>query len=196
MSEYGIILAAGGSTRMGEPKALLQLDGQPLVRRAIDAVREAGAQPLVVLGHRSPDIATRIDTATYVVNPDWRDGMSTSLRCGVESLPPGVERALVLTVDQPDVTGALLTALLEPCRSGRDAAGTRYADGSLGVPACFHARLFAELSGARGDVGARGVLRSAKFDIASIDAPRQTLDVDTPEQWAAYLETRRREDTT
>jgi CTP:molybdopterin cytidylyltransferase MocA len=196
VSEYGIILAAGGSSRMGEPKPLLELDGEPLVSRAVRTVRAAGADPLVVLGHGASQITPHVRDAQSVVNAHWRAGMSASLRLAVSRLPDQAIRTLVLTVDQPDVDADLLGLLLDACRQGADAAGTRYPDASVGVPACFNATLFARLTTTSGDSGAREVLRSGQFDIAAIDAPNQTIDVDTPEQWAAYLDARQRRETT
>lgn len=186
MTDYGIILAAGASRRMGQPKQLLELDGTTLVERAIEAVRQAGARPLVVLGARAPEIAERI-RADYVVNADWQRGMGVSLARGVEALPDNARRALVLAVDQPDVDAELLRALLADCEAPSEASATRYSDRTLGVPACFRAPLFEALEGRSQDVGARDLLRSGAYRVAEVPARQRAFDIDTPEDWRNYL---------
>lgn len=190
MSDHGIILAAGASSRMEQPKALLELDGVPLVCRAVDAVRQVGATPRVVLGAHADEIERHLDSVESVSNPDWRGGMASSLRCGVESLPDDAERALVLTVDQPDVDADLLAALLHACDAPNLASASTYPDGTLGVPACFHAQLFDALCETSGDSGARHILRSGHWPVAPVDADGRTTDVDTATQWAEYLDSR------
>ena len=186
MTDYGIILAAGGSRRMGQPKQLLELDGTTLVQRAIQTVRQAGAQPLVVRGSKATEIAERLE-ADHVVNAEWQRGMGSSLACGIAALPDEAERALVLTVDQPDVDADLLGSLLDTCEAPTDAAATLYPDGVLGVPACFRASLFEALEGCSEDTGARELLRSGEHRVAEIPAQQRAVDIDTPDDWTTYL---------
>lgn len=190
MTDHAIILAAGASERMGRPKQLLELDGIPLLTRMVRMARDVGAEPLVVLGAHSDAVTPSADGARSLYNPNWSDGMGSSLALGAAALPQRASRALVLAIDQPDVDPALLEALLDACDSDHDASATRYEDGRLGVPACFGPSMFDELRDAHGDAGARRFLRSADYEVAAVPARSREVDVDTPGDWRAYLESR------
>ncbi|MCM2249826.1 MAG: NTP transferase domain-containing protein, partial [Geothrix sp.] len=106
-----IILAAGSGRRMGGPKALLQLDGETLLRRVARAALEAGCAPVMaVVGDWDPGLGGLAVRA--LVHPEASEGMASSLRLGLSALPPHVETALLLAVDQPAVDAALLRNLL------------------------------------------------------------------------------------
>lgn len=182
-----IILAAGGSSRMGRPKALLEIDGQTLLERAVDTARAAGAEPLVVLGGDAERIRPHTAGARTIINDDWSKGMGTSLAWGMTVLGDDVERVLVLAVDQPAVDAALLERLAAACDDTVDAAATRYDDGVLGVPACFGPALFDTLRTLDGDQGARALLRSDAYRVAEVPSDGAAVDVDTPEQWRAFV---------
>ncbi len=172
-----VILAAGASRRLGEPKQLVRLDRETLLERAVRVAVEAGCSPiLVVLGAASEQILAQssLAPAQVVLNPEWEEGMASSVRAGIRALPPQTEAALLLTCDQPTVTAQHLQrlatgALLEPVAS-------RYA-GRHGVPAYLPANTFAELLQLSGDQGARHLLAAAR----AIDLPGGEIDVDTPE---------------
>ncbi len=176
MKAAGIILAAGASTRLGEPKQLVRIAGECLLERAARTAREAGCSPVVVvLGAHANEIADACDlgSAQVVLNAAWAEGMAASLRAGILSLEADVERALVMTCDQPTVTAAHLRRLLELCLDAPVASS--YA-GRRGVPACFPAIAFAQLLQLKGDAGAKGLLESAMM----VELIGGELDVDTP----------------
>jgi CTP:molybdopterin cytidylyltransferase MocA len=112
-----VVLAAGGSRRLGRPEQLLPLAGRPLLQHAIDAASEAGlADLVVVLGHDAEAVAAAIHLpsgAVTVVNPRYREGQSTSLRAGLCALAPGVSAALVLLGDQPAVSVGAIRAVVD-----------------------------------------------------------------------------------
>jgi molybdenum cofactor cytidylyltransferase len=181
-----VVLAAGGSSRLGRPKQLLWHRGRSLLRRAAEEALASGCEPVVVVlgaeaGRLAPELAGL--PVKPVVNERWADGMSTSLRLGVEALGPVVEACVLLLCDQPSVTAALLRGLVEAHRHGHRLAGCEYGD-ALGVPALFDRSLFPELLNLGGDRGARPVLAAHAAEAARIAFPEGVLDIDTPEDAA------------
>lgn len=184
-----LVLAAGASSRMGRPKALLEIGGRTLVARAADAAREAGLAPvIVVLGSDAAALreSLRGARAALVENAAWATGMASSIRCGVAALPEEAEAVVLLPCDQPAVSADLLARLVALRRErGLPMAACRYA-GALGPPALFARERFGELLALGGDEGARGLLRRAPESVAVLDFPEGAFDVDTPEDWARW----------
>ena len=138
---------------------------------------QGGCSPiLVVLGASSEAILAQssLAPAEVVLNPDWEEGMASSIRVGIRALSPNIEAALLLTCDQPTVTTAHLRRLSS--EASMEPVASRYA-GRHGVPAYFPANTFAELLQLSGDQGARHLLAAAR----AIDLPGGEIDVDTPE---------------
>lgn len=181
-----IVLAAGGSSRHGSPKQLRRIDGKSLVRRAADTVLESGFRPgVVVLGSSFEAILPELEGsgADVVVNPQWREGVSSSIRAGlarVRSAAPQAEAVLIFLADQPLVEGGLLRSLAGRYARGPERAVACRYEGVLGPPAIFSHALFERLEALTGDEGARSLLRSAGLPVASIDFPDAALDIDTP----------------
>ena len=182
----GVVLAAGGSARLGRPKQLEMLGGERLLSRAIRVAEEAGLSPIVVvLGAAAEEVLAGVDCrqAVVVVNEEWREGIASSIRTGIAYLDREKTRgAILIPCDQPAITGEHLRRLIPESREEVRASG--YA-GQVGIPAFFASARFADLLGLRGDVGAKGLLRTAD----AIELPGGELDVDTP---AALQEARER----
>jgi molybdenum cofactor cytidylyltransferase len=167
-----IVLAAGASTRLGQPKQLVEIGGETLLQRAVRTAREAGCDPVVVvLGAAAEQILKRCDLSDAIVamNSEWQQGMASSVRAGLAATS-GAEGVVLTTCDQPAVTAAHLRALM----ATDSVTASAYA-GRRGVPAYFPAALFAELMRLRGDAGARDLLHEA----ATVDLAGGELDVDT-----------------
>lgn len=171
-----IILAAGASRRLGRPKQLELHEGATLLRRAV-AAAGACAPILVVTGFRAPDMAAELAglDVEVVVNPEWEEGMASSIRAGVRALPAGAQGALFLVCDQPAVDAELVGRLLAAFQGAPVACAYR---GVRGIPALLPARAFPALLALRGDRGARGLLQGP--DVVEIPFPRGDWDVDEP----------------
>lgn len=188
MSVAAIVLAAGRSTRMGGPNKLLaDLDGKPLVRHVVEAALASAARPvLVVTGHESARIEdglTRIDRLSFVHNPHFADGLSTSLRTALAALPGGAMGAVILLGDMPRVTAALVDRLVAVFAASPQAAAIVPVHGGLrGNPVLLARRIFGDVARLTGDQGARAMLAD-RPDVVEIeiDDPAVALDIDTPE---------------
>jgi 8-oxo-dGTP diphosphatase len=185
-----VVLAAGASTRMGEPKLLLPLRGKSLVRRVVEeAVASRAKQTIVVTGaHREPiERELRGLPVKLVHNPEYAEGMSTSLRAGLRAARTAVDAALILLADQPLVDRHVLDSLIELYgRSGAAIVQPSYG-GQPGNPVLWDRRLFGELMAEQGDRGGREILRRRAAEVARLELPDTRLrqDVDTPEAYAA-----------
>lgn len=201
MSDEGcaaIILAAGASTRLGQPKQLVPIEGEPLLLRTVRMAREADCAPiLAVLGHESERIRVLLAglSVVPVVNLDWPEGMGSSLRCSItmlahiDPLPPAV---LLLVCDQIALTAQFLRELRRAHASSRAGiAASRYA-GRAGVPAIFSSRYYPELREAGGDRGARDVLQRYAADVELIDFVDGDKDLDTPDELRELQQSRQR----
>ena len=192
-----ILLAAGASTRMGQPKQLLLVDGQPLLRKvAISGLTAPVALIVVVLGANAPQITPCLAglDLRLLINPDWAEGMGSSLRFAMAHLRdnhPELTETIVALADQPDLTDDHLARLIEVQRTtGRTIVASTY-DGVRGPPVLFAARHFPELLALRGDTGARGLLKTHAADVATVPLPVGP-DLDTPADYQAYSARARR----
>lgn len=187
-----MILAAGQSSRLGRPKQLLDLDGQPLLTHVL---RNAAASDLdevvLVLGHRAAEIAGAVGAwgQRTVVNPDFAAGQSTSLRTGLGALDPRAEAVLFLLGDQPRVTPEIINALLAAYRATGRAIVQPLYGGQPGNPVLFARPLFPELAAVTGDQGARAIVRAHAADVGrvSVSGGPPPRDVDTAADYAALL---------
>ncbi|HEV7732058.1 MAG TPA: nucleotidyltransferase family protein [Candidatus Binatia bacterium] len=181
-----VVLAAGGSSRMGQPKQLLPYRGTSLLRHAATEAVASRCRPVtVVLGHAAERLAPEIADLPVrtVVNRVWTTGMASSIRTGIETVldvDPGAEAAVLMLCDQPLVSAPLLDALVNTWRStGRSIVASDYG-GGLGVPAIFARCWFDDLRCLRGDVGAKAMLRTHAAHVALVPFPGGAIDVDSP----------------
>jgi len=179
-----VILAAGGSTRLGQPKQLVHVAGQPLVRRTAQTAIDSGCSSVVVvLGSAAAVVRTAVDDlpVRYVTNPSWMEGVGTSIACGVRVVADHqLAGCLVLPCDQIMLTAVILTALVNRFRQGDEqVVASRYA-GTVGPPAIFAPELFGHLMKLRGDNGAKRILQ-ASSRTATVNFPGGELDIDTEE---------------
>jgi len=180
MPVAAVILAAGASSRLGEPKQLVLLAGERLLERAARVAAEAGCEPVVVvLGSQAHAIQAgcALSHAIVVVNDAWAEGMASSIRCGVAQVA-SCEAVIVMTCDQPAVTAAHLRSLI--ALGANEPVASSYS-GRHGVPAYFPLRYLSALGELQGDAGARSLLESA----SAVELAGGDLDIDTPEALTA-----------
>lgn len=179
-----VILAAGASTRLGQAKQLIEVGGERLLRRTARLALEAGCAPVVVvLGCEAERMRAELAglSVAVAVNPEWREGMGSSLRCGVSSLDAtGLVSILLLVCDQARLTGDHLRALLtRHAAAGLAITASQYA-GRAGVPAIFAAKLVPELLACAGDRGAREVIRRDAARVQVVEWAEGATDIDEP----------------
>ncbi|WP_305909961.1 nucleotidyltransferase family protein [Methylomarinum sp. Ch1-1] len=178
---YAIILAAGASSRLGRPKQLLRWQNRSLLEQAIaNATSLLPGRVLVVLGAHAEAIET--DTALanvhVVYNPDWREGIASSIRAGIHALPASTEAALMLLCDQPLLAQSHLETLINAWRREPSRIAASHYHDAPGVPALFPAAYFGELLKLQGDKGAKRLLHQHRQTLAAIPLQAAALDID------------------
>ncbi|GBD44765.1 Molybdenum cofactor cytidylyltransferase [bacterium HR40] len=190
-----LVLAAGRSTRMGgENKLLLEVGGKAMVRRVVEALAASPARPIVVVtGHERERIEAALVglPVTFVHNPAYCEGLSTSLRAGIEALPEDCDGTLVCLGDMPRLTAPLIERLLgafAPERGQSIVVPT--CGGRRGNPVLFGRAFFDEMKRIAGDVGARHILLAYPEAVVEVETgdPAVLVDVDTPEAFAQLRE--------
>lgn len=182
MNVGAVLLAAGASVRMGRPKQLLQVRGEPLVRRiAKTALRSKVESVVVVLGCRAAEIAPVLEDLPVLLaaNGSWEQGLATSIQAGLASLPPGTEAALLLTCDQPALDARVLNRLIKAAGDDPLArVACAYGD-TVGIPALFGRGWFPRFRQLRGDRGAKTLLQGE--GVVEVAWEAGARDLDTPE---------------
>lgn len=172
----GLLLAAGRGSRLGQPKALVEFEGERLVDRGVRLLEEGGCHPVVVvLGAAT----VQVRGAVTVRNPDWASGMGSSLRVGLAALPQEAESVVVALVDQPLIRPGAVRALIG---SGAGLAVATYG-GRRRNPVLIAREHFAEVAElAVGDVGARPFMKAHPELVTAVpcDEHGDPADIDTP----------------
>lgn len=184
-----VILAAGGSTRMGRPKQLLRYRGQTLIRRVTEL---ALALPLheivIVLGHRAEEMRHELQglpiRSTH--NPHWQRGMGSSIATGMAEIDPQARAVLILLVDQPKLTPALVERIIHAWEAGSELVVADYGN-TIGVPALFGHEYFDALRQLDTQGGAKQILQAHAQDAVHIPFPGGNFDVDTPEDYERLM---------
>lgn len=186
-----VILGAGKSSRMGGPNKLLaRLDGKSLIRHAAEAACGAKlAQTVLVTGYLTEKIegeVTGLDLQT-VFNPDFADGMASSIRAGLNALHPEVDAVVILLGDMPRITSADITQMISAYTEGSNSLiVTATADGKRGNPVLWDRRFFDALRTLSGDIGARHIIAENRGMVTEVELGiAARLDLDTPEALAA-----------
>ena len=189
----GIVLAAGRSRRMGEPKAMLAAGDETFLQHAVRALQEGGcAYVVVVTGSLDGEAALRIAEdaaeldAGIAVNPAAQSEQADSLRIGLAALPPEALAAVVAPVDVPDVSGALVRAVIDAfIRTGAPVA-LPAREGRHGHPVLFARRVFGELMQADLPQGARTVVHAHAAELAPVPVDALPVDLDTPDDYRRW----------
>jgi molybdenum cofactor cytidylyltransferase len=187
-----IVLAAGASTRMGEPKQLLAISGQTLLARAVEAALAAPVWPvIVVVGANAERIRPTLARFPVLVveNSSWPEGMASSIRAGVTALRQfarSLDGAAIILCDQPALSSGTIQRLIaEQKRTGLGIAAAHYL-GRRAAPALFMREHFDTLISLTGEAGARILLNGDPTLVAAVEMPELAVDLDTPADVAAW----------
>jgi molybdenum cofactor cytidylyltransferase len=177
-----VVLAAGGSGRLGQPKQLLQFGGQSLVRRAVAAALGADCAPVaVVLGAEAERLKRELVDLeiVFVPNEDWPRGIGSSIRRGVAALRD-CNAIAILACDQPHVDQNVLKNLIRTQPETQKPIVACAYSATLGIPALFVRDYFDRLLSLADEEGAKALIKAQPHDVASVDFPRGAIDIDTP----------------
>jgi nicotine blue oxidoreductase len=193
-SVAGILLAAGGGSRLGRPKALVEIGGQTLAARGAGLLRAGGADPIIVVTGAAP---VDLPDVTLVTNPDWRTGMGSSLVAGLTAardLPPdgpgGCHAVVIALADQPLIGAEAVRRLIAAHAAGATVAVAAY-DGRARNPVLIgHEHWDEVLATTTGDAGARPFLRAHPDLVTAVDCTGtgRPDDIDTPSDLARVIE--------
>ena len=180
-----VILAAGESSRFGRPKQLVQFRGKSLVRRAVNAAKDANCSAIVVvLGSKREQIERELKETDAIVaeNQNWQRGIGSSIRVGVESAvnqAPDIEAIVLLTCDQPFVKTDTIKCLIAMREKTKKAIVASSYSQTLGVPALFDRSCFQELLALDDETGAKTIILSNRERVAELLFPEGKIDIDT-----------------
>lgn len=188
-----LILAAGSSSRMGKPKQLLKVSGEPLILRTLRiGLASAVKRICIVLGHQAKEIKAVLNdqSVEVVVNQQWEKGMGNSLKYGLGKIlqsRPETSAVLTLVCDQPLITTHHLNELLHQYISSRKPIITSGYTDVQGVPAIFDRSIFPELLSIDDHQGAKQVIEKITERVATVPFTGGEIDLDTPEDYDAFV---------
>ena len=183
-------MAAGGSSRLDSPKQLLRWGDTVLINHCIEVIIQAEIHPIkVVLGSRAEEISTVLDLSgiEILLNPRWKDGMSTSIICGLNMLPENIDGSFIFLADQPFITTELIRAIIAKFNKTDIEIVAPRVNGQQCNPVLFRRSFFPELMTISGDYGAKSLISQHK--VAWVDWPdeRLLLDIDSSEDYRSAL---------
>ena len=188
-----IVLAAGESKRMGRPKQLLEWQGKPLLQHSLESlINSAVDEIILVLGHEADRIRATLPALPIkiVINPDYQQGMASSLRRGLLAADRSSEAFLVLLADQPGIGPEIMNTIIRTFRQADPRRGIvrPVCRGRRGHPVLIGAQYREEVLRLQGDLGARQILMNHPGDVLEIDVEDNAIleDIDTPEEYQNY----------
>jgi len=190
----GIILAAGASTRIGEPKQLLKVEGETLLDRMLDhALNSALDYVVLVLGFQAQQIKEGLKTdlrhpgLKIVENKQHAEGISSSIIAGLSAVEDAYDHIMILLADMPFITTTLINRLLHQYLASRLALGAISTKGRRSHPVILGRQFYGELHRLKGDLGARGLFRKYADQLCLVETEEdyEDVDIDTPEDYLA-----------
>jgi molybdenum cofactor cytidylyltransferase len=189
-----IILAAGESRRMGKTKQLLDVGGKPLLQHILDRIRQTEVDEVIlVLGHEAERIQKKVSTpgVKVVLNPDYRQGMITSIRQGLQALDPRSEAFFIVLGDQPGIEPKVYNLLIQEFRTRfpRKTILLPTYKGKRGHPALFSVKYRPEAFRIEGDRGFRKVLEMYPQEVFLVELESESIvnDLDTPQDYQNFI---------
>jgi molybdenum cofactor cytidylyltransferase len=192
---YGIlILAAGNSSRLGEPKQLLRYKGKTLISNVVDAATSVvPTRVTAVTGANAELISNELSksSVSIVYNPHWQEGMSSSIRIGITHLKhknPHLQGVILSVSDQPFVSSSLFLTLIETVKSTKKGIVASLYDNTFGTPVLFQKQYFDSLLCLKGVEGAKKLIKQFPEDVATIPFPQGGIDIDTQEDYRLLID--------
>lgn len=193
ITDFGIIiLAAGSSSRLGQPKQLLMCKNKTLLQHAIDeATAISDCLVIVVVGAKKDEIVSKIhfSSAQFIDNKNWSEGMSSSIRIGLSALikeNPSLHSVIIMLCDQPFVSSQLLQQIREAEASSDKGIVASFYKETAGVPALFTSKYFEQLLSLQGNEGAKKIVMLNGDDVATVPFPLGLVDIDTMQDYADF----------
>jgi molybdenum cofactor cytidylyltransferase len=186
-----IILAAGESSRMRLPKQLLPYKSKSMLQHTVDeAVASKAHSVYTVLGANADQIAAKLRTLRIqvITNPDWEEGIGSSIRAGVAALPDEVDGAIISLCDQPMIRSTIYNDLIDAHLFSRKPIVACEYENTRGVPALFAKPLFPDLTSLRGHQGAKTIILKDAGAVTAIPFEGGNVDIDTPEDYRKLIE--------
>jgi molybdenum cofactor cytidylyltransferase len=180
-----ILLAAGGSSRLGKPKQLLRYKNQTLLQYSLNEALASNAQSVVVILGSNADILEKEISGKKIhvaINTQWNEGMASSIRTGIKAvteIDSSIEGIILLVCDQPFINADLLNNLITTHKKTNKGIVACTYENTFGPPVFFHQTFFPELLQLKGDVGARSIVQQHIDDVEAIPFPEGTYDIDT-----------------
>lgn len=184
-----IVLAAGASGRMKEPKQLLRFEEKTLLRRAVETAVQSIYKPVtVVLGANFEKMKAEIEDLPINIcfNEDWQSGLSSSIKIGLENLlqiAPNIAASVITLADQPFVTANHLNLFAETFYQSKSPIIAAEYNKTIGVPALFSRQIFDDFNELSGDTGAKMIIEKHRQRLLTINLPEAAFDIDTPQDF-------------
>jgi molybdenum cofactor cytidylyltransferase len=190
---YGIvILAAGSSTRLGQPKQLLIFKGSSLIKRVAEIALDVSGKVVVVTGYQSKKVQAELLGLPLIIvqNDSFEEGIASSIRKGLSTLIEnfkGLKGVIFLVCDQPYLSQNVLTELIKSAdETGKKIISSAYGD-TTGIPVLFDKSFFGKLLALKGDIGAKKLIQENLADVATIDFPGGSIDIDTMQDFESVI---------
>jgi len=191
---YGIIiLAAGNSSRLGEPKQLLQFKNTSLIRHVADAAVDAIGSPVIIVsGSNEKLINNELNKLpVYLIhNADWQEGMASSISVGIQEIiriNPSIKGVILAVSDQPFVTSQLFLDLIEKAESNEKCIVACSYEDTWGTPVLFPEKYFESLTSLNGTEGAKKLVKKFAASVVTVPFPMGGIDIDTKEDYQKLL---------
>ena len=180
-----LILAAGNSSRLGSPKQLVTFMGKTLIESITEVALSISEEVLIVLGGNADLILSKLERFESEIsiefNPNWQQGMGSSISIGVEKLAEKSDLIIILLSDQPFISKVLLQDMLQTYANYKNPVVACVYNNTLGVPILFNKSVYPELLKLSGDKGAKSFLHLYENRISTVDFPEGIFDIDTIE---------------